>query len=127
MWIGVYGNIFGCVVALGAVRRYMSRRMMLVWAQVYSATSATSAADRQIARNFEICVLSCVKESRPAPFTMILDDRPGMLMLMSVVVGEAHETALATVADDAVIVPPTVADDALSGPHTMLPCSVVFV
>ena len=78
-------------------------------------------------RSPKICVFNCVKESLPAPFTMMLDDKPGMLMLMSVVVREAHDTALVTAADDAVIAPPMVADDALRGPQAMSPCSVVLV
>ena len=48
-------------------------------------------------------------------------------MLISLVVSEPHETPLAIEPDDAVIAPPMVADDALSGPHTMSPFSVVFV
>ena len=38
---------------------------------------------------------------------------------------DAHEAALATVADDAVIAPPMFADGALRGPHAMPPWSVI--
>ena len=68
-----------------------------------------------------------MKLSRPDPLTVILLDKPGMLMLMSVVVREAHETAFVTVVDDAVNAPPMVADDALKGPHETSPCSCVLV
>ena len=57
---------------------------------------------------------------------MLLDDKPGMLKLISLVVNDPHVTALTVVKDSAVTAPPTVADDALRGPHTMSPCNVVF-
>ena len=72
-------------------------------------------------------MLSCVKESRPAPFTIILDDNPGMLMFISLVVREPHETALVTVVVEAITAPPEATDDAISGPQAMSPCNVVFV
>ena len=37
--------------------------------------------------------------------TMVLDDKPGMLKLISLVVRDPHVKALAAVADDAVIAP----------------------
>ena len=78
-------------------------------------------------RSPKMRVLICVKESLPAPFTRRLEDNPGMLKLISLVVNDPHVTALTVVKDDAVAAPPTVADDALSGPQAMSPCSVVFV
>ena len=58
---------------------------------------------------------------------MILDDNPGICSWISFVVRVPHVTALVTVADDAVLAPPTAADEALNGPHATSPCNVVFV
>ena len=57
----------------------------------------------------------------------MLEDKPGMLKLISLVVNDPHVTALTVVKDDAVIDPLTVADDALNGPQATSPCSVVLV
>ena len=70
-----------------------------------------------------------MKESLPAPITRRLEDNPGMLKLISLVVNDPRVTALAVDKDDAVTAPPTTADDALMGAayNVTVQCGVCLI